>query len=338
MKKFKILYTDPLWAINSKKELDPSLANIEKESFGNDAEIHFGKWDGKAYQKEIPAGYDAVVIYRSQVTEDVANALKSTTKVIARQGVGYDNLGIPHLNKAGIIGFNIPDYCVDEVSTHTMALLLGLERKLCIQNDRLKAGHWNIFEGGMPRRLQNCTVGLVGTGRIGKSTARKLNVFYKTILGFDPYVSADEMLGHGIHKVDDLKNFLGACDVVIFHTLLNEETKFMGNVQFFSHMKKDALVVNTARGNLIEPEAIYQALVNKQIGGFATDVFTPEDPHEHPVNKKIVAMENVVVTSHRAFLSKESEYSQRKRIADEVLYVLKTGEMPRFGVQTKLVK
>src|SRR6185436_4566130 len=134
------------------------------------------------------------------------------------------------------------------------------------------------------------------------------------------------------HTIPDL---LKEADVVILHCLLNDETKNLVNEAFLKDMKKDALLINTARGGLVDPKSVYQALESKRIGGYGSDVFTPEDPNEHEWNRKILPFDNVIVTSHRAFLSAESELSQRRRVAEEILYVLETGKAPRWGNLTE---
>lgn len=342
MAKYKIVYTDAMWALEN-GAINEDKATIEREVFGDEVELVFGQADNGKFNgspeaiTELCDQADGMVIYRVQMNEQIVDSLKPTVKVIGRQGVGFDNLAYQLLEKNGIFGFNVPDYCVDEVSNHTMSFILGFERKLCYQNEKLKGGYWNIFDGGYPRRIQDLTLGLVGFGRIGKSTGRKATPFFNKIISYDPYIHADQMRGYGVYKSNDLKSFCGEADIVVLHPLLHEETKGMVDKNFFSMMKKDALLVNTARGGLVDPESAYNAIANNEIGGYCSDVFTPEDPNQNEWNKKLLAFDNVLVTSHRAFLSDAAEESQRRRCAEEVLHSLKTGKPPRFGhLTTKL--
>jgi phosphoglycerate dehydrogenase-like enzyme len=331
-----IVYTDPFWALQD-GEVNPELATVEQEVYGDRAEIRFGVVEDGGYVKsgqrflDNLKGASALAIYRAQMTEDVFAAIRGQVKVIGRQGVGYDNIGLPYLKPNGIYGFNVPDYCVDEVSTHTMSLLLALERHVCLQNDHLKKGHWDIYDGGYPRRLRGLTAGIIGLGRIGKATAQKLSSFYGKVIGYDPYVHGDHLIGYGVEKRHTLPDLLHDADVVILHCLLNDETKNLVDEPFLAEMKADALLVNTARGGLVDPQSIYTALADGRIGGYASDVFTPENPNDNEWNRKLLAFENVVVTSHCAFLSEQSELSQRRRVAEEILYVLETGRPPRWG-------
>lgn len=331
-----IVYTDPFWALEDGR-VNPALATVEREVFGDRAELRFGVVEDGAYMKSGERflgnleGASALAIYRAQMTEEVFATIRGSVKVIGRQGVGYDNIGLRFLKPNGIFGFNVPDYCVDEVSTHTMSLVLALERHVCLQNDHLKKGRWDIYDGGYPRRLRGLTAGIIGLGRIGKATAQKIRSFYGKVIGYDPYVHGDNMIGYGVEKRHTLPDLLDEADVVILHCLLNDETRNLVGDAFLNEMKSDALLLNTARGGLVDSRAVYEALASGRIGGYGSDVFTPEDPNDNEWNRKLLPFENVIVTSHRAFLSGESELSQRRRVAEEILYVLDTGRPPRWG-------
>ena len=333
---YRFVYTDPMWAVGESGDVEPRLADLERHIFGPDVTLDLGLHRGAAFVREgrdfleHVRGADALVIYRTQVTEELMDALSPTCKIVARQGVGFDNLNVPLLKRRGVFGFNVSDYCVDEVSTHTLAMVLALERRLCAQNDALKRGTWDIFFGGYPRRTNDLTFGIVGFGRIGRATARKAQPFYGRVLAHDPYVQRDLMRGYGVDKQDRLEDLLGACDVIVLHALLHDETRFMINARSLAAVKPGALLVNTARGQLVEPEAVLAALTGGRLGGYGADVFSPEDPNAHPSNQQLLRFDNVVVTSHRAFLSDAAEKSQRTRVAEQVLEVLRTGAPPRF--------
>jgi phosphoglycerate dehydrogenase-like enzyme len=333
-KPWKILYTDPMWAINQDNALDAGRAAVEREVYGKDGEIEFGQYDGQSFVpegnrfNELLTSADAVVIYRTQITPGIVEVLRTKCKVVGRQGVGIDNLNASLLKQAGIYAFNVSDYCVEEVSTHTLSMMLALERGLCFQNDQLKQGRWGIFLGGTPRRLSELTLGIIGFGRIGRATARKAEVFYDRILAYDPFVHEDLMHGYGVKKCHQLSRLMEQSDVVVLHCSLNEDTRHIIDRETISHMREDALLINTARGGLVEPEAVLHALQHQRIGGYGSDVFTPEDPNADLVNKQILGFNNVVVTSHRAFLSKHAEISQRLRVAQQVRHVLATGSPP----------
>lgn len=347
MKRFKIVYTDPAWAVdrstNPAGEINHALASIEREILGDKAELNLGIWKNGGFVTEGPefdaliAGADALVVYRTKIGANNMATLLPSVRAICRQGVGFDNLDVPLLEASKIIAFNIPDYCVDEASTHAVTLWLASERHLCVQNDRLKAGHFNIFAGGTPRRLQDLRVGILGYGRIGRATSRKLQAFVGSVVAYDPYVSADLMRGYGVRKIDSLEKFTSSCDAIFVHSVLDASTENFVNEKFLAKIKPGAMLVNAARGKLVHSEAVYHALKSGKLAGFASDVFSPEDPNQDPWNKKLLAMNNVVVTSHRAFLSIEAEKSQRERAARDILSVLTIGKPPSAGhLTTKL--
>lgn len=336
MPKPLIVYSDLPWAIGKGGCEDPSVATIEHEVFGNDFDLRFTPATGGRHQIEGPnfltslKGANALVIYRCAIRDEVLDAAGPGLKVVARQGVGYDNLAPELLESRGIVGFNIPDYCVDEVATHTMALLLALERGLIPQHLGLSQGKFNIYEGGMPRRTQNHTAGIIGFGRIGRAVSTRLRAFYRNVVACDPYVDGDMMEAYGTTKVD-LDTLLANSDVVTLHCLLNNETTGMFNAHAFSKMKPGAFLINAARGALVDSRSLYEALSQGRIAGAGIDVFFPEDPHKDEWYAKVVKLPNVVVSSHRAFLSEESAISQRRRTAEGILSVLKTGKPPAAG-------
>ncbi len=338
-----ITYVDPPWAFGPEGEVDPSLATYEREVFGDGAELRLGLAVGRRYVQEgdeflaSVRSADALVIHRCFVTRELLAAAGDGLKVVGRLGVGFDNLNPELLKARGIIGFNIPDYCIDEVTTHALALLLALERGIIPQHQTLAGGRFDIYAGGTPRRLREHTAGVIGFGRIGRVVATRLLLFYDRVLAYDPYVESDVIEAYGARKVgfDDL---LERSDAVLLHCLLSGETEGMMNAAAFSRMRPGALLVNTARGALIQPKALHEALVSGSLGGAGLDVFSPEDPHLDEWYGRVVKLPNVVVTSHRAYLSREAEASQRRRMARGVFETLRTGRPPAAGHLTEGVR
>ncbi|MFF3223434.1 C-terminal binding protein [Nocardia suismassiliense] len=332
----RVVYTDPAWALNDLGQPDLARADIERAAFGSEIELRLGLFDGRylvqgtAFHDHV-RGADALVIYRCQVTPELLEAVGPTCRVIARSGVGIDNLNAPLLAGTGIVSFNVPDYCVDEVSTHTLALLLALERKVCTQDRLVKNSQWSIHAGGVPRRVSTCTAGIIGFGRIGRATARKLQAFYQKVIAYDPYVSADLMAGYGVTAAADLAELFSSADAVVIHAALTGETDRLIDAAALAAVRPGALLVNTARGRLVDPAAVLDTLEAGRLGGFASDVFTPEDPNDDPTARKLLTRDDVVVSAHRAFLSMESERSCRRRIAEGVATVLAGGPPPAEG-------
>src|SRR4028118_554609 len=155
-----VTYVDPPWAFDPEGEVDPSWAVREREILGGVIELRLGPAVGRRYVQEgegflgAVSGADALVVHRCFVTPELLDAVGDNLKVVGRLGVGFDNLNPELLKTRGIIGFNIPDYCIDEVVTHALALLLALERGIIPQHETLAGGRFDIYAGGMPRRLR----------------------------------------------------------------------------------------------------------------------------------------------------------------------------------------
>ena len=332
---FVVAYTDPAWAQTLEGDIDHTRATIEREVLGELATIRIGSTTnrdpgGESALAELVKDSDAIVIYRVTVDDHLLENAGSRLKAVARQGVGTDNLNAPLLRSKGIIGFNVPDYCVDEVATHTVAFVLAAERHIIPQHTALANGRFDIYHGGMPRRLNGCTAGIVGFGRIGRVVGARLKQFYGSVIACDPDVTADQMAAYGVERVS-FEALLKRSDVVSLHCPLDETTSGMMGENAFSLMKTGSVFVNAARGGLVEAKALWQALHDNRISAAALDVFVPEDPTNCPYYKKILQRPNVVVTSHRAFLSAQAEDSQRRRVAENIRDVLLTGSRPRIG-------
>nr|WP_198151676.1 NAD(P)-dependent oxidoreductase [Kibdelosporangium sp. MJ126-NF4]CEL18023.1 D-3-phosphoglycerate dehydrogenase [Kibdelosporangium sp. MJ126-NF4]CTQ90749.1 D-3-phosphoglycerate dehydrogenase (EC 1.1.1.95) [Kibdelosporangium sp. MJ126-NF4] len=334
----RILYTDPAWLVHNGKT-DPARATVETEILGPDVELVFGPHANGRYAVSSPellhraAGADVIVIYRCRVTPELLDAAGPRLRAVIRHGVGIDNLNADLLAERGIKGYNIPDYCVDEVSTHTTMLALALERRLLPQHSGLVGGTFDIYAGGAPRRLRNHTLGIVGFGRIGRAVARKLGVHFGQTLVFDPYIGRDLSDGYGATAVDTLDDLLAAADLVTLHCPLTQETEAIMDRVSLKAMKEGSYLVNAARGKLVDPVALAEALQSGRLAGAGIDVFSPENPHDDPAWWPVLAHPNVVVTSHRAFLSVEAEASSRRRAAELARDVL-NGQYSVVGAVT----
>jgi D-3-phosphoglycerate dehydrogenase len=333
----RVVYTDPRWAVNTSGTFDSGLADIECGIYRDDVKLDFGIFENGTFLVDGPRLHERVrdanglMVLRTQVGASLLDAIGPTLRVVCRQGVGFDNLDLPELKRRGIFAFNVPDYCTPEVSDHALALTLALERRIVKQNAHVKGKSWRTESGGEPRRLGRHTFGIVGLGRIGRAVARKAAVFYGKVQAYDPFVSTDAMAGLGVERRATLEELLATSDVVSIHTPLDDSTRHLIDRKTLPAIKAGALLINTARGGIVEPEAEFEALESGRLGGYGADVFNPEDPNAHPTNKKLLDFENVVVTAHSAFWSGDSIRSIRTRIAEEFRHVLLTGDPPRFG-------
>lgn len=334
----RVVYLDPPWAIGPTGEVDSSLASIERSVFDDAISIEFcpatqGRYisEGPVFEEAIRSA-DALVINRHQVSADLLDLAGDRLRVVGRQGVGYDNLNVPLLAARGIAGVYVPDYCIDEVAAHTVSLILALERRLIPQHVALTSGEFNVFGGGVPRRLSRLTVGIIGFGRIGRAVAARLRTFYGRIVAYDPYVSTDVMESYGVVG----RPFKALCtesDVVTLHCLLTNETEGLVDEAAFAAMRPSTYVVNASRGAVISVKALRSALEEGRIAGAGIDVFHPENPHDDDDWRAVLEQPSVLATSHRAFLSEESLTSQRLRIAEAVRQTL-NGVAPAVGVLT----
>jgi phosphoglycerate dehydrogenase-like enzyme len=322
-----VVYTDPAWLVTGGRLDLAGFELVERPVLGP-VQLRVGPFAGGRLQPSGPAlhtpvaGAEVLVIYRCQVTRELLDAAGAGLRAVIRQGVGTDNLAIELLAERRIAAYHIPDYCVDEVATHTTALALALERGLIVQHRTLAGGRFDIYAGGIPRRVGVRTLGIVGFGRIGRAVARKLGVQYGRILVFDPYLGRDLAIGYGAHAVGSLAELLAESDLVTLHCPLTAETAGMIGIEQLRTMRPDGYLVNAARGQLVQPAALAQALAAGELAGAALDVFSPENPHDDPVWAPVLSDPRVVLTSHRAFLSADAERSSRLRVAELVRDVL----------------
>ena len=262
---------------------------------------------------------DALLVVFAPMTRRVLEALPKL-KVIVRYGIGYDNVDVEAATDNGVLLVNIPDFGLEEVSDHTITLLLTLGGDLLSLNQKTKQGGWN--EAQLARALveppYEQTLGLVGCGKIGRMTARKAQRFGFRILGYDPYVAAPPAEECGITLIS-LPDLLKESDFVSVHTLLNQETWHLIGEREFEQMKPNAYFINTSRGAVVDGIALIKALQEKWIAGAGLDVFE-EEPVE-PDNP-LLKMDNVIVTPHCCSHSAASIRRLKRSVAQEAVRVL----------------
>lgn len=335
----RIVYTDPPWGIVDGR-VQSGWDDLERSILGPDVAVDVprlvdGRFASALEDPDLVRGCHALVVYRQQVTGELLDLAGDGLVVVARQGVGTDNLSIDLLDRRGILGIHVPDYCVSEVADHTTALVLALERGIVGQSVTLAAGTFDILGGGAPRRLADCTAAIIGFGRIGRAVALRLRTIYGRVLVVDPFQGGELAIGYGCVPVD-FKTALRDADVITLHCDLNDRTAGMISADALARMKPTTLLVNAARGALIDRVALRDAVLGGTIGGAALDVFVPEDPHDEPGTwAELLAHPRVVGTSHRAFLSEAAELASRRRIAAAIRDVLESGRAPDVGVCTR---
>jgi D-3-phosphoglycerate dehydrogenase / 2-oxoglutarate reductase len=278
----------------------------------------------------IAADADAVLVTYAKITAEMI-ARMPKVRIISRFGIGVDNVDIPAATAAGIVVTKVPDYCIDEVSDHTMALLLAVVRKIPFINARVHAGEWKMPEVVPIGRLRGSTIGLVGFGRIPQLVVPKAQAFGMKVVAYDPFVPKEVFEKLGVEQVD-FDRLLSVSDYVSIHSPLVPETKGLFNADAFRKMKKTAYLVNTARGPIIDEAALAAALDAKEIAGAALDVMAQEPPGSSP----LFGRSNVVITPHTSFYSTEALVDLQTKATQEVVAVL-SGQAPRNPVNPEAV-
>lgn len=311
---WKVLITDYVWP-----STDPEREVLE----AGGASVVVAPNGEEATLAELARDADAIMTCFAQVTENVVRAAERCI-VIGRFGVGVDNIAVDTATELGIAVTYVPDYCVDEVSDHVMALLHAWNRKIALFDRSVKERGW----GSQPltmrmMRLRGKTIGIVGFGRIGQAVAVKARAFGLNIIATDPAVPAEsvEVLGG---RMVDLPTLLAESDFVSLHTPLSDATRNLIGRKELAMMKQEAFLINAARGPLIDETALYDALKTGTIAGAGLDVMVDNSPgQDHP----LLSLDNIIITPHVAFFSQESTLELEQRAAAEVVSVMH-GKMP----------
>jgi D-3-phosphoglycerate dehydrogenase / 2-oxoglutarate reductase len=280
---------------------------------------------------QVARDADAVLVTYAEVTAEMIGQM-TRCRIIARFGIGVDNVDIAAATNASIVVTRVPDYCIDEVSDHTMALLLALGRKIPFANSRAHAGRWEMSAVVPIHRLRGSVLGLVGFGQIPQLVAPKAKAFGLRVISYDPFVSEETMSRAGVEKVD-FSELVKVSDHISIHTPLVPETKHLFNPDVFSRMKPTAHLINTARGSIVDEEALARALDRGHLAGAALDVLSQEPPSSSP----LFGRDNVILTPHMSFYSAESLIDLQTKAAEEVVRVL-SGEAPLNPVNPEALK
>ncbi len=272
---------------------------------------------------------DALMVQWAPVNRQVIERL-TRCKVISRFGIGVDMIDLQAAGERGIPVANVPDYCIEEVSTSTIAFLLCLNRHVISQDRMVHAGQWAYPPEAYPTRLTSQTLGIVGLGNIGRAVARKANCLGLRVLAYDPFVKPEQAAAWQVRLVS-LEELLRTSDYVSLHCPLTAETRHLIGAAQLALMKPTAYLINMSRGPVVDQMALYRALVNKEIAGAALDVLEKEPP---PADEPILKLDNVILAPHSASLSDEALHQLRVDTARNVVMALR-GEMPRSVVNRK---
>ncbi len=320
-KSWKVVVTDYI-----EKDL-----NWEQEQLANRPDVSFEAFQLKhALEAEIIEKIqdaDILVVNMVQLSPPIIESLRQC-QLIIRHGVGYDNVNVPELTKRGIIFINIPDYCIEEVAEQTVMHLFNCARKFPMQQRSMRQsveqGEWR-FQAVYPiYQLSYKTLGIIGCGRIGSMVYRMMQGLHMKHLICDPYLTDARKAELGIETIS-LEQLLRESDFVTIHTPLNQETRHLVGEKELHMMKPTAFIINTARGGILDENAVIQACQEHWIAGAAIDVYEyREPPHK---KSKLLDVENIILTPHLAWYSVESEWKIREKIMANIHKMI-AGKLP----------
>ena len=304
----KVLVSDPLSEVGIK---------IFKETPDIDVEVKTGLSPDEL--KEIIGEYDALVIRSAtRVTEDIIKAAKKLV-VVGRAGIGLDNVDIPAASRHGVVVMNTPEGNTITTAEHTISMIMSLSRNIPQGTASLKRGEW-IKKQLKGRELFNKTLGLIGIGHIGRIVADRARGLKMKVIVYDPYIKPE-----AVEKMDfetvSFDELLRRSDYITIHTPRTKETTGMINKEVFSKMKKGAMLINCARGGIVNEEDLYDALKSGQLGGAALDVFLTEPPGKN----KLMELTNFICTPHLGASTIEAQDNVAIDVAEQIVDYLLNG-------------
>ncbi len=320
---WKILITDYAWpSVEPERQVLARVgaALIVAES-GDEAEL-----------LSLAPTIDGILTCWKPVRENVIAAAKKC-QIIGRCGIGLDNIDVAAATQHGIVVTNVPAYCIDEVSDQGMALLLACARKIPRYDAAVKNGTWAQNIGPQMYRLRGKTIGIIGFGRIAKAVVPKAKAFGLQVNVYSPRTPHETIRTHGAEKVA-FAALLATADFITIHAPLTEETQGMFGPAEFRAMKPTAFLINTARGGIVDTEALTAALISGEIAGAGLDVLETEPPKP---NEQLLTCDNVIITPHTAFISQEALLDLEVTAASCVAQVL-TGQCPESVVNPEVLE
>ncbi len=262
--------------------------------------------------------YDVIIVRsRTKVTKEVVDAA-ANAKIIARVGVGLENVDVKAAEAKNIMVINAPEAASIAVAELAIGLMISLARSIPRADSEIKRGNW-IKKELMGMQLSGKYLGIVGVGSIGRNIGRMAKALRMSLIGYDPYPINPEFIKETGMIITDLNTLLESADFVTCHVPSIPETKHMFNAERLAKMKPTAYLVNTSRGEIIDENALYEALKNGKIAGAALDVFEVEPP----TNKQLLGLPNLVCTPHIGAQTKEAQELASVVIAEKVIQILR---------------
>ena len=311
----------------------PDGREIETSSVGEGATAEFSERLDDVTDEQWAAA-DALVSVLDLTAEHRSRL--DRCRILVTPKVGFDNLDLAAWGELGIPVCNVPDYGTQEVADHAMALMMSLMKGITFHTRELKKdprGLWRPALNPFGKRLSVCTFGIVGLGRIGTAAALRAKAFGMDVVFYDPYASNGSDLAIGVRRVHSLEDLFGQSDVVSLHAPLSPETEKLINADVLAASKPGLILINTARGPIIDLDALYDAMRADQVQAVGVDVL-PEEPADpdHPLIKAWAADEEwidhrLLITPHSAFFTPESVYDMRYKGGEIAVTYLSTGRL-----------
>jgi D-3-phosphoglycerate dehydrogenase len=274
---------------------------------------------------EAAAGADALLVQYAPITAEVFDALPQL-RLVSRYGVGVDVVDTEAARQRGVWVCNVPDYGTSEVGLHAVAMLLALLRNLAGHDREVRTGRWDYHLGGTLRRPSALTLGVVGLGRIGRMTAERAGPWFGGVVGFDPYLPADAWPAE-LERLE-LPDLFARSSAVTLHLPLTDATLGLVGTELLGRMPDGSYLVNTARGGLVDVDAVLAALESGHLAGVALDVLPTEPP---PADHPLLRHPRALITPHVAWYSAESETELRRKAAQNIVDWAGTGR-PTYAV------
>jgi D-3-phosphoglycerate dehydrogenase len=314
-----ILVTDHVFPnLDPENAVLKGIGTLREAGSVNDAEL-----------LELARDADAVLNCYRHLSAEIVEAMKKC-RIIARYGIGVDTIPLEVATARGIQVTNVPDYCIEEVADHGLALILAFTRGIIRGRDQTRGGGWNVKLLRPLHRQRGRTLGLVGFGRIARALAHRATALGYEIIVSDPFLS-DEAVRTGGARSVELDTLFKESDVVSLHAPLTPKTWHMVNAEVLATMRPGAVLVNTSRGGLVDYEAVVTALRGGILGGAGLDVLEAEPPAAG--STPICEVPNLVVTPHLAFYSEQALVELQRKAAEQIRAVLE-GRTPDYPVNT----
>jgi D-3-phosphoglycerate dehydrogenase / 2-oxoglutarate reductase len=307
----KVLITDGL-----------SEDGIQILESSSDLEVDVKKGLPKEELLKIIKDYDALIIRSAtKVTSDVIDATDGKLKMIGRAGIGIDNIDIPAATKKGIVVMNTPEANAITTAEHTIAMMFAIARRIPQAHKSLSAGEWNRdkYKG---REIYGKTLGIIGLGNIGKLVAERALGLKMKVIGYDPFITEDAASKIGVELVE-LKNLISTADIITIHTPLTPETKDLINKKSIDKMKQGVLIINCARGGIVNEKDLAEAAKSGKIGGAALDVYLSEPPDRD--NDIFKVEDNIAYTPHLGASTEEAQQKVGIAMAEQTVDFLVNG-------------